>query len=184
MSILVEIEITRRRLLMAASAAAAVAGLPRRSSLAAPGTPSPLASTPSAADVDRFIALSRTLCGGGRFDPAVAGQLLGWLNDDPALQRGLAELLADPAAAGSSSLPATPPAGAGDAPATDAAAAAEAILLFWYVGYFGGDPIPGRSAAYGELVAWQAMYTRPIAQCKEFGGWSQPPNTEPVVLGL
>jgi hypothetical protein len=172
-------EISRRRLLIAAGALAATQGW-AQSALAAEGTPSPPVGTSTPAEVDRFIALSRTLCGGGRFDPDAAAQLLGWLNDDPGLRRGLAELLTNPSAA-SATIAALP--AAGDV-ARDAESAAEAILLFWYVGYFKGNPVPDRGLVYGELVAWQAMYTLPFAECKEFGGWSQAPNTEPAVLGL
>src|SRR5690606_31683568 len=116
-------------------------------------------------------------CGGGRFDPDVAAQLLSWLKADPELRQGLAALLDDPAAATSS---AATPKTAASTPETNAA---EAILTFWYVGYYGGKPIPDRWQAYDQLVTWQAMYTLPFAECKEWGAWSQPPNTEPAVIG-
>lgn len=147
---------------------------------AAQGTPTS-AQTPTPAEVDAFITLSRSLSGGGRFDTGMAKQLLGWMNADAVLRRGLDELLKYPAVA-LGARTASPEAGNRSSP-SEIDAAVNAILTFWFVGYFNGEPIPGRSEAYDGLLAWQAMYTEPVATCKEFGGWAQPPNTEPVVLG-
>jgi hypothetical protein len=54
-------------------------------------------------------------------------------------------------------------------------------FLFWYAGYFQGQPIPNRAAAYDQLLAWQAMYTAPWAECKVYGAWADPPATAPQV---
>lgn len=169
-------ELTRRRLLAAFGIATAAGMAPGTSHAAQTATPPPV----DQARVDLLIALSRTLCGGGDFAPPMATQLLNLMSGDAALSRGLDALLATPALA-MTPPPATP---AADSAASEAAAAAEAILIYWYVGYFGGNPIPDRSQAYDSLVAWQAMYTAPFAVCKEFGGWADPPQTRPVVLGM
>jgi hypothetical protein len=159
-------EINRRRLLLGLSAAAAL-GLAPRPGLAAQ-TPTPAATPVDQAKVDQLIALSKTLCGGGNFDPTQAATLLGLMSKDAKLTRGLAEL--------ETASTATP------APVlADAKAAEQAILLFWYTGYFNDEPLPNHAAIYDNLLAWQSMYTPPWAVCKLYGAWADPPATTPQV---
>ncbi len=161
-------EINRRRLLLGLSAAAAF-GLAPRSGLAAQ-TPTPAATPADQARVDQLIALSKTLCGGGNFDPNQAETLLSLISKDANLSNGLAELETTVKTA------ATP------APlSADAKAAEQAILLFWFTGYFNGEPLPNHAATYDQLLAWQAMYTPPWAVCKVYGAWADPPATTPQV---
>jgi Membrane bound FAD containing D-sorbitol dehydrogenase len=161
-------ELNRRRLLIGVSVAAAL-GLATRPSLADQSASQP-ATPADQAQVDQLIALSKTLCGGGNFDTAQAATLLSLMSKDTHLSNGLAELLATTTTA------ATP------APVSDDAKAAEqAILLFWYTGYFNGDPLPDHAAIYDQLLAWQAMYTAPWAVCKVYGAWADPPATAPQV---
>ncbi|MFN8590883.1 MAG: sugar dehydrogenase complex small subunit [Thermomicrobiales bacterium] len=170
---------SRRRLVASAGAAVAVSAVWPVGPARGRQDPTPAGSDTDSARIAPFITLSRSLCGGGAFDQGMAAQLLGWMNEDRQLREGLATLLAEPDA-----IP-TPLAGGKASAETEAATlAADAILLYWYTGYFKGKPIPDRGLAYTRLVAWQAMYTPPFAECKEFGGWADPPNTEPIILGL
>lgn len=158
-------DLSRRELMRRVAAGAGLAGLatlPLGDRAAKAAVPAASAVT-DPAQVQRLIALSQTLCGGGRFDPNRAAALLQLLDADPGLKRGLAELLTPP--------PATPA-----APSANAQATEEAILLYWYVGTFGGKPVPDRATAYYTLTAWQAMYAPPYAVCKAFGAWSDPPK--------
>jgi hypothetical protein len=138
-------------------------------------TPAPVAvaaqeATPVAPDrLQTLLDLSKTLGGGGTFDPDRGAMLYRFLTSDPELAAGLADLMASPPAEGA-------PIGSPQAQAT-----AKAILIFWYVGAFADKPVPDRSTAYYGLTAWQAMYTPPWAVCKAFGGWADPPRTEPLV---
>jgi hypothetical protein len=158
----------RRRLLLGLSTAAAL-GLAPRDGLAAQ-TPTPAASPADQARVDQLIALSKALCGGGNFDTKQAATLLQVLSKDARLSSGLAELETTAKTA------ATP------APASaDAKAAEEAILLYWYTGYFNDQPLPDHAATYDQLLAWQAMYTPAWAVCKVYGAWADPPATTPQV---
>ena len=163
-------EINRRRLLFGLSAAAAF-GLTSQPGLAAQ-TPTPAATPDDQAKIDQLIALSKTMCGGGNFDAGQAATLFSLISKDAKLSNGLAELEATAKTA------ATPTAGSADAKAAE-----QAILLFWYTGYFNGEPLPDHAATYDQLLAWQAMYTPPWAVCKVYGAWADPPATTPQVPG-
>jgi hypothetical protein len=161
-------ELNRRRLLLGLSAAAALGLTPRPGHAAQ--TPTPATTPADQAKVDQLIALSKTMCGGGNFDPTQAATLLSLLSKDAKLSNGLAELAATAKTA------ATPvPASA------DAKAAEQAILLFWFTGYWNDEPLPDHAATYDQLLAWQAMYTPPWAVCKVYGAWADPPATTPQV---
>jgi hypothetical protein len=174
------VALTRRRLLVGLGTSALAAGLPT----AATDPVAAQEATPVASPVDQtrlngLIDLSRTLCGGGNFDSGRATTLLGLLDGDTDLEQGLDELLAappvDPATA------TTPPAAPTAVPSSQAQTAMQAILLFWYVDTFKGDPVADRSTAYYGLTSWQSMYTPPFAVCKVFGGWANPPSLTPLV---
>jgi hypothetical protein len=150
------------------SAAAAFSLAPRPG--LATQTPSPTATPADQATVDQLIALSKTMCGGGNFDANQSATLLQLISKDANLSNGLAELQATTRTA------ATPA-----SLSADAKAAEQAILLFWYTGYFNGEPLPNHSATYDQLLAWQAMYTPPWAVCKVYGAWADPPATAPQV---
>jgi hypothetical protein len=128
------------------------------------------------ATVRELIDLARTLCGGGTFAPAQATMLLILLAADPHLSQGFADLMLAPPVAG-----AVPVAPSGRSPQ---AAAMQAILRFWYVGEFAGQPIANRGTAYYTLTAWQAMYTPPFAVCKAYGVWADAPEDHPAVPSL
>jgi hypothetical protein len=173
------LQLSRRRLLTGVGVASLTGGL---SPLPTTETTVAQDATPAAIDPARLsglVDLSRTLCGGGNFDSARATSLLGLLDADPALAQGLAELLASPPVDPAGS--ATPPAAPTSVPSSRAQAAAQAILVYWYVGVFNGDPVADRATAYYGLTAWQAMYTPPFAVCKLFGGWADPPASNPLV---
>jgi hypothetical protein len=163
-------ELSRRRVLAAMGVVAAL-GL---TSLPA----SAQTATPSAEQerVDQLTALSKSLCGGGTFDSDQATVLLHLLSGDAKLKDGLEELLAAPVATATAAS-ATPTAARSD----QGQATAEAILLFWYTGVFNGDPIQDRSAAYTNLLAWQAMYTPSWTTCKLYGAWANAPTLTPQV---
>ena len=164
------IELSRRRLLVATGAIALSASSLRPLRVVAQGTP-------SAAEADRLtslLAVSKTLCGGGSFNPDFGQQLLELLDADEELSAGLDALIA------------TPPVDGDGTPVPFAekdsaeAKAATAILLFWYTGYFAGSPISNRSTLAYQLTSWQAMYTPPVAVCKAFGGWANAPQDGPM----
>lgn len=171
--------ISRRRIMTAAGGAAAIGGLAavsagailagRSASTRQPGVTLPV----DQATTGQLIELSRTLCGGGAFDPAQATMLLELLAADPDLSRGFIDLRLEPPVAGT-----TP------AHSDQAAAAMRAILNFWYVGEFAGQPIANRAAVYGQLTSWQAMYTPPYAVCKAFGAWAEAPDDQPAQPAL
>ncbi len=155
------VHIDRRRLLGAIAGGALLAGLHSPATLAQPATPSSDQLTPLA-------SLSQTLCGGGVFADAQLAQLASLLAGDPELNAGVQELLRDD--------PATPSPGS-RSPA--AQAAAQAILLYWYIGEFKGEPIPNHAEVYDQLQAWQAMYTPAWTTCKVYGAWADPPTMTP-----
>lgn len=165
-------EWTRRRVLASFGLAGAAAALAPRVADAAQEAAT---ATPSAdqEQLDGLAALSKELCGGGDFAPAMTATLRGLLTADAKLANGLDELLA---AAPGSLATATPA-----ALSADGKAASEAILLFWYTGSFNGDPITDRAADYTQLLAWQAMYTPAWTTCKLFGAWADPPTLTPQV---
>ena len=151
----------RRRLLSAIAGGALVAGLRPHASWAQP-------STPTADQLTQLKVLSQTLCGGGIFDDARTAQLAELLASDTALSAGLEALLQDNDA--------TPSPGS-RSPA--AQAAAQEILLFWYIGEFKGKPVENHAAVYAQLQAWQAMYTPAWTTCKVYGAWADPPTMTP-----
>lgn len=168
-------ELTRRRLIASFGVAAAIGFTSESTFAVQTATPSP-----EQAEIDQLLALSKELCGGGTFDQAQAAVLLHLLKGDAKLGRGLTELQAIVPAEATPANPrtiATPAA----ARSSEAQAAAEAILLFWYAGVFNGDPIQDRSSVYTNLLAWQAMYTPAWTTCKLFGGWADPPSLTPQV---
>lgn len=162
-------ELSRRQFLAQAGLWAALAAVATRSIAEPAGAQdaSPVAVDP--ARLQGLLDLSKTLCGGGNLDPDRGAMLAQLLAGDPDLAAGLDELLASPPAEGK-------PLGSPKAEAT-----AQAILFFWYAGEFKDAPVPDRSTAYYGLTAWQAMYTPPWAVCKAFGGWTDPPRTDPLV---
>lgn len=163
-------ELSRRRLLVAAGAVTLSGSALRPLRVVAQGTP-------SAADADRLtslLAVSKALCGGGSFNPDFGQQLLDLLDADEELSAGLNALIAQPPVDGEG----TPVPFAQKDSAE--AKAATAILLFWYTGYFAGSPVSNRSTLAYQLTAWQAMYTPPVAVCKSFGGWANAPQDGPL----
>jgi Membrane bound FAD containing D-sorbitol dehydrogenase len=161
------VDLSRRRFLAQGGAWAALAAAATR--LAAQRAGAQEATPVDQAKLQSLLDLSKTLCGGGNFDPDRGTLLLQLLSSDPSLAAGLDELLASPPVEG------TPVAPQG------AQATAQAILVYWYVGAFDGDPVPDRSTAYYGLTAWQAMYTPPFAVCKAYGAWADPPQEKPLV---
>ncbi|MEA2582550.1 MAG: hypothetical protein QOF33_635 [Thermomicrobiales bacterium] len=161
------VDLSRRAFVAQAGLWAAVAAMATRSIAEQAGAQEATPVDP--ARLQGLLDLSKTLCGGGNFDPDRATMLLQFLAGDSDLSAGLDELLASPPVTGVSL-------GSSHAQAT-----AQVILIFWYVGAFNGQPVPNRSTAYYGLTAWQAMYTPPVAVCKAFGGWADPPRTEPLV---
>lgn len=155
------VSVDRRRLLSAIAGGALLAGLHPPASLAQQ-------STPTTENVAQLQALSQTLCGGGVFDDGRTTQLASLIAGDPSLSAGLLELLR-----GGSATPS--PTARSDA----ANAAAQAILLYWYVGEFKGAPIANHAEVYPQLQAWQAMYTPAWTTCKLYGGWAEPPTMTP-----
>jgi len=153
--------VDRRRLLSAIAGGALLSGVRPKSSLAQ-------VATPSAEHLSQLKALSQTLCGGGVFDDLRLSQLATLIASDPTLASGLQELLQD-----SSATPSR------DARSTDAQAAVEEILLYWYTGEFKGQPVPDHAEEYTELQAWQAMYTPAWTTCKVYGAWADPPTMTP-----
>lgn len=171
--------ISRRQVLSTAGGVAAIGGLAAVSAGAILASrPTPTRQSRVTLPVDQataaqLIDLSRTLCGGGTFDPTQATILLELLAADPDLSRGFIDLRLEPPVAGT-----TP------AHSDQAAAAMRAILRFWYVGEFAGKPVANRAAVYGQLTAWQAMYTPPYAVCKAFGAWAEAPDDQPAQPGI
>jgi hypothetical protein len=163
------VDLTRRRFLVQSGLWAAVAAVATRSLAEQAGAQeaSPVAVDP--ARLQGLMEISKTLCGGGNLDSTRGAMLAQFLDGDPNLAAGLDELLATPPAEGK-------PLGSQKAEAT-----AQAILLFWYAGEINGAPVPDRATAYYGLTAWQAMYTPSWAVCKAFGGWADPPRTDPLV---
>lgn len=167
--------ISRRRVLSTAGGVAAIGGLAAVSAGAilasrpAPTRQSSVTLPVDAATAQQLVDLSRTLCGGGAFDPAQATLLLERLAADPDLSRGFVDLRLDPPIVGTS-----------QTHSRQAAAAMRAILRFWYVGELADAPIANRAAVYGQLTAWQAMYTPPFAVCKAFGAWADAPDDQPA----
>ncbi|MCC6313895.1 MAG: hypothetical protein IT337_07760 [Thermomicrobiales bacterium] len=190
------VELSRRRLLAGAGSFAVLTGLGlplAGGAQSATPIPAPVAKE----DLDALIGVSRTLSGGGNFNADQATMLWHLLAADPALKQGLDELLASPpvdprlsASATSEATPAATPqpvtaraagvSGGADVVSPQRQAASQAILLFWYAGIFGGDPIANRSTAYYGLTAWQAMYTPTWAICKAYGAWADPPSIKPL----
>ena len=131
--------LTRRRLLAGLGTSAVLSGLaalPIAEAAAQEATPLP---TPvDQARLTNLNDLSRTLCGGGNFDPGRATTLLGLLDGDAALKQGLDELLAAPPVDPATSV--TPAAAPAAVPSAQAQATSQAILLYWYVGEFNGEP--------------------------------------------
>jgi len=164
------IELNRRRLLVASGGAALATSVLRPLRVIAQGTP----TVEEQDRVTSLIAVSQALCGGGSFNPDFAAQLLELIDADELLSAGLDDLIAQPPVdSNGTPIPfATPKSAAADT--------STAILLFWYTGYFAGNPIPNRSTLAYQLTAWQAMYTPPVAVCKAFGGWSNAPQEEPL----
>lgn len=164
--------VSRRRMLTRVGGIAAVAGLTAATAggVLVSRHPPPPTVVIDEASGRQLATLSRTVCGGGEFDPAQTDLLLSRLAADPALSRGFIELLLDPPAAGTSQ-PRSP----------DAEAAMREILLFWYAGELDGQPMSNRAAAYDRLTAWQAMYTPAFAVCKAYGEWAEAPSDQPAV---
>jgi hypothetical protein len=133
----------------------------------------PVSLTVDAATTRRVAELSRTLCGGGAFDPDQTAMLLELLAADADLSRGVVDLLLAP-----------PVAGTAETLSAQAEAARRAILHFWYVGELNGAPVANRGAVYDQLTAWQAMYTPPFAVCKAYGQWAEAPDDEPAVPSI
>jgi hypothetical protein len=161
------VELSRRELVTRAGLWAALAALatqilstPAEAQEATPVDP---------AHLQELLDLSSTLCGGGTFNPDRGAMLLRFFRDDPELAAGLDELLASPPVDGES------------LGSERAQTAAQAILLYWYAGSLRDAPVPDRSTAYYQLTAWQAMYTPSWAVCKVFGGWADPPGSDPLV---
>jgi hypothetical protein len=161
------VDLSRRRFLAQTGAWAALAAAATR--LAAERVTAQQATPVDQAKLQGLLDLSKMLCGGGNFDPDRGTLLLQLLSSDPSLAAGLDELLASAPVEG------TPVA------SSPAQATAQAILVYWYVGAFDGNPVSNRSTVYYELTAWQAMYTPPFAVCKAFGGWADPPQEKPLV---
>ena len=153
--------VDRRRLLGAIAGGALVAALQSPSSSAQP-------ATPAATQLAQLASLSKTLCGGGVFADARTAQLADLIASDSKLGAGLAELLRNDAA--------TPSPGT-RSPA--AQAAAQEILLYWYIGEFKGAPVANHAEVYTQLQAWQAMYTPACSVCKVYGAWANPPTMIP-----
>jgi hypothetical protein len=167
--------VSRRRLLTAGGGLALVGGLAAVSAVSMLGgrpEPAPPLLIDDATLRD-LTALSATLCGGGTFAPEQAVTLLNLLAADDRLRQGFVDLTLEP-----------PVAGVAQERSPEAEAAMQAILRFWYVGSFDGQPIADRGTAYYQLTAWQAMYTPPYAVCKAYGAWADAPEDEPEVPAL
>ena len=164
------VELNRRRFLVATGGAALASGMLKPIRTFAQGTP----TVEKEDRITSLIAVSKTLCGGGSFNPDFAAQLLELIDADEVLSAGLDDLIAQPPVdSDGTPIPFATP----KSPASDTATA---ILLFWYTGYFAGNPIPNRSTLAYQLTAWQAMYTPPVAVCKAFGGWTNAPQEGPL----
>jgi hypothetical protein len=148
------------------AAFAAVATRPFAGQIAAQDS-SPVAVDPT--QLQNLLDLSKTLCGGGNFDPERASMLFELIANDTDLLFGLDELFSNPPVEGQ-------PFGSARAQNT-----AQTILIYWYAGVFKGEPLANRSTAFYQLTAWQAMYTLPWAVCKDFGGWADAPRVDPLV---
>lgn len=153
--------VDRRRLLGALAGGTFLAGVRSTTTLAQQ-------ATPSADHLLQLKALSRSLCGGGVLDEQRLTQLATLLASDPTLSAGLEELLRNDSATPSPA-----------ARSTEARAAAQEILLYWYIGEFKGKPVPDHAEEFTELQAWQAMYTSAWTTCKVYGAWADPPTMIP-----
>lgn len=162
---------------------------PVAASPVAPAAPAPEPASPAAgaapdqARLDQLMAVSATLVGGGRLDPARGTQFLGLVDADPARKAALDRLLAsppDPAASAPAvvAYPWAAPAAATPAatPLAVAPDAAKDLLRFWYLGTFDGAAVDGRDRMWFTLAAWQATsYTAAPSICKSFGSWATAP---------
>jgi hypothetical protein len=161
------VDLSRRELVRRAGLWAALAALATRT------LPTPAeaqeATRVDPARLQGLLDLSSTLCGGGTFDADRSAMLARFLAADPDLAIGLDELLE------------SSPIGGGSLGSERAEMTARAILIYWYVGSFRDAPVPDRPTAYYQLTAWQAMYTPPWAVCRVFGGWADPPGSDPLV---
>lgn len=155
------VHIDRRRLIGAIAGGALIAALQPPTSLAQ-------SATPTAAQLTQLASLSKTLCGGGVFNDARTAQLADLFASDSKLGAGLQELLRESSGTPS---PGTRSPGA--------QAAAQEILLYWYIGEFNGEPVANHAEVYPQLQAWQAMYTPACAVCKVYGAWAEPPTMVP-----
>jgi hypothetical protein len=130
----------------------------------------PVSLSVDPANVQALSTLSATLCGGGAFDSDRTETLLELLAADPDLSRGFVDLVVD------DPVPGTEPVLSAEAEAT-----MQAILRYWYIGEFAGEPVADRAAIYDQLTAWQAMYTPPYAVCKAYGAWAEAPEDQPAL---
>jgi hypothetical protein len=164
--------ISRRRVVSTAGVAAlgGLAAVSAGGILTSRLAPQPNLTLPvDEATTQELVDLSRRVCGGGVFDPGQATMLLRLLAADPDLSRGFVDLRLE-----------SPVAGTTPVHSDQAAAAMRAILGFWYVGEFAGEPVANRAAVYSQMTAWQAMYTAPFAVCKAFGAWAEAPDDQPA----
>jgi hypothetical protein len=162
-------EITRRQFMVRSGVWAALAAVATRSvaEQVAAQEASPVAIDPT--ELQKLLDLSKTLCGGGNFDPDRGSILFELIANDTDLLLGLDELFSTPPVEGQ-------PLGSARAQNT-----AQTILVYWYAGVFKGEPVSNRSTAFYQLTSWQAMYTLPWAVCKDFGGWADAPRVDPLV---
>lgn len=163
------IDLTRRQLVVRTGVWAALTALATRSvaERVTAHEASPVAVDP--AQVQGLLDVSKTLCGGGNFDPDRGRMLFELIANDADLLLGLDELMA------------TPPVEGQPLGSTRAQNTAQTILVYWYAGVFKGEPVANRSTAFYQLTAWQAMYTLPWAVCKDFGGWAAAPRPDSLV---
>lgn len=161
--------VTRRRFVGVATGALAAPVIPvtvlaQEYSTPQSGTPIASPAAPVEIDEDALFTLSQALVGGGKLNRDAVEPLAKLIGGDPDLTAGFEELAkfddptSDEARAGLSK---------------NAEAASAHILLYWYEGYFGDQPVEHRAGILFGLPVWSTVsYITMPTVCKGFGYWA------------
>ena len=161
--------VTRRRFVGVATgtlAAPILSGGELAQDYSTPQSGTPIASPAGAAEIDEdaLYALSEKLVGGGDLKRDMVGPLAKLIGGDADLTSGFEELaqLEDPTSDS-----------AQDGLSKSAEAASTNILLYWYDGYFGDQPVENRAEILFGLPVWGTVpYSAQPTVCKAFGYWA------------
>lgn len=161
--------VSRRRFIGVATGALAVPILAPgvlAQEIASPAAGTPVASQASVTLIneDALYDLSQKLVGGGSLSRDAVGPLAKLISEDANLAAGFTELtkLADPTSDE-----------AQRGLSANARTVSTNILLYWYTGYFGNNPVENRADILFGLPVWSTVpYVTQPTVCKGFGYWA------------